>query len=789
MRTGGLTALIAAVITLAPSAARCQGPSEAFDLTSLQLPPGFLNLGDIQFVMEDNGAITATATTTLLNQDAGVLVSIIPQAQGGRGKVLAIRPREWSLTQAFPALANPVLDQLTLDHVTLVLTDQDLRVTAAEMPDEAYAFYREVYGTDDFTLVLKPGINLIAAVPVDKLEPGHPLLVVMDALGIERGTVLLQGALGRSLALLQGGVSAAALKDLFLRAELPPMRPPGSPAWFRSGQLALELTGEPSVRLVGEMNVLIEEDELQFFLATTLARSGISLAGGLLASDSAGWVAPLGVEWLTLKRVILKIGITPVGSVTLGFAGAAIIGEKDIDVAVALAVSPAGVPTNFMMEGESEAGVGIGDLARVQQGMAAAREDPGEGGPVLLPIEALPDIQIRSLGLRFAPKPDPDLGIERGFAIKGRLWLPSGSGSEMRDFAGVDVNVSDEGLWVRGDIGSFKLGPLTWDDAKLDLTATRETQHLIIAGQVDFLGARQMIDVSVARDALSFRSETELFGLFHAALAVRASYSLTNASFQVDAVMQNDFGQYLQPIVRDGALAFARAGHSVVDGAQLALEGTRTLVANTEATVQQLYNGLVANRNRAESLWQTAQDAATRAFASANAARAEMNAAQRLWAATPAVQVALRASRRADQLRWAAVYATRSAAYAGLNAAAKAQRAILDALPPPDQNVLLLSAQAGLAALRDQLRQAEQNLTALSTRLSQVVAAAESGVNLFTVEHAEFHGALDGLMTGSSLSWKIRGEFVGQPFELSRTLNFGNPAAAAADLLSGLIQG
>jgi hypothetical protein len=153
------------------------------------------------------------------------------------------------------------------------------------------------------------------------------------------------------------------------------------------------------------------------------------------------------------------------------------------------------------------------------------------------------------------------------------------------------------------------------------------------------------------------------------------------------------------------------------------------------------------------------------------------------------VQVALRASRRADQLRWAAVYATRSAAYAGLNAAAKAQRAILDALPPPDQNVLLLSAQAGLAALRDQLRQAEQNLTALSTRLSQVVAAAESGVNLFTVEHAEFHGALDGLMTGSSLSWKIRGEFVGQPFELSRTLNFGNPAAAAADLLSGLIQG
>jgi len=35
-------------------------------------------------------------------------------------------------------------------------------------------------------LALKPGINLIGAIPVAELEEGHPLLTIMDALGIER---------------------------------------------------------------------------------------------------------------------------------------------------------------------------------------------------------------------------------------------------------------------------------------------------------------------------------------------------------------------------------------------------------------------------------------------------------------------------------------------------------------------------------------------------------------------------------------------------------------------------
>ncbi|MGH7341900.1 MAG: hypothetical protein ACREKH_15525, partial [Candidatus Rokuibacteriota bacterium] len=586
----------------------------AFDLSALDLPPGFLNLTDLVIGVGPGPGVTAIARTTLGGAETDVLLASGPGANGRRTITLALRPNGWSLTKAIPALANPVLDNLTLSYVTLVLTDQNVRLPSSELSEEQYGFYRAVYGTDDFTLVLKPGINLIAAIPAEGLPPDHPLNGVMDALGIEKGTILLQGGLGKSLSLLTGGATADAIKDLDLRAELPPMRPPGSPEWFRSGQLALELTGAPSVSLVGELNVFIDETDLKFFLAAMLARTGISLSGGMVAEQP--WVSPLGVEWLTLKKVILKLAITPTGSVALGFAAAAVIGEKDIDVAVALAVSPAGVPTNFMLKGESEAGVALSDLARVQAAMAAAREAAAgatglPAGGTLIPLDALPDIQIRTLALQFAPKPDLELGIERGFKIKGQLWLPTGPGGEMKNFAGVDAGVTDDGLWIKGHLGAFQLGPLIWDDAVLDLAATRQEQHLIVKGEVQLGLYRQLIDLAITREALRFRSETELFGLFHATLSVQAAFQLTNPSFAVDAVVSNDFGEFVQPVLREGILRFASTGQAIVDATQTAVGVTRDALALTAATAAQLRATLQGLRDNAEAQWRDAQNRAT----------------------------------------------------------------------------------------------------------------------------------------------------------------------------------
>jgi len=767
-----------------------QDAQGGLDLSTLQIPPGFLDLSDVEFSGSDGRGFAVSATTTLMNARSQVLVSTSRDADGKRHILLGLRPDHWSLSESFPALANPVLDALPLDNVALVVSDQDIRMSAAMLSLAEIQFYSEVYHSNDFTLVLKPGVNLIAAIPSDRLPPDHPLLAVMNALGIEHGNILLQGTLGRSLTMLQGGVSAAALKDLYLRAELPPMRPPGSPDWFRSGQLALELTGDPSIRLVGEMNVTIDEADLQFYLAAMLARSGVSLAGGMVAVRP--WVAPFGIEWLTMKSVVLKIGITPTGSVTLGFGGAAVIGSKDIDVAVGISVSPAGVPTNFMMRGASEAGVGLSDLVQVQAAMAAARDAAASATGVAggehpaIPIDALPDIDIRSIDLQFAPKADLDLGIERGFKIKGRLWLPLGPGGQLSDFAGVDAGLTDEGLWIRGDLGAFRVGPLTWDDAVLDLTATRQEQHLIVRGQVQLGMSRQLIDLYVGRDALRFRSETELFGLFHAELTCQAAFNLTNPSFVVDAVMNNDFGEYLQPMLRDGILRFATAGQGVIDGAQSIVAVADRVLINQQATAAQLRATLTAMRANAEAAWSAANSRAATLLASANSARSARDAAWRLWDNTPRLQVALRTARYADYVRRAAVYATRTTAYAVQRTAADARRAILDAIPPVDQNVLLLAADALVAELRRRVEEAQSNLNELSARYAAIIAAIEAGADPLAIQYASFHADLSALQ-GGAVAWTVRGVFIGQPFELRRQFDFGSPVQAVAGILSGLV--
>ncbi|MGH7637342.1 MAG: hypothetical protein ACREOK_06790, partial [Gemmatimonadaceae bacterium] len=276
--------------------------AQGVDLSQFRMPEGFLDLRDLTISARSDRTITATAYTTLMNAGTYVLISSTPPANGRRGLILGLKPDDWSLAKSIPRLAVPPIDGLTLSNVGLVITDQDVRASSDLLPDEDYDFYRQLYQKDDYELVLKPGINLIAAIPADRLDADGPLVRLMDALGMEKGPILLQGTLGKSLTLIgaPGAGAADAIKDLYLRAELPPMRPPNSPEWFRSGQLAVELTGDPSMRLVGEMVIRMDGEDLKFFLASTVARTSLSVSGGLVA-DEDGWQQPFGIPWLVLN--------------------------------------------------------------------------------------------------------------------------------------------------------------------------------------------------------------------------------------------------------------------------------------------------------------------------------------------------------------------------------------------------------------------------------------------------------------------------------------------------------
>lgn len=781
-------------LALLLGAATLQAQSADFNVRPAELPAGFLDLSDVTVVTDAYGVTTATARTRLGNADALVLVSAqLPVAGAERSFIIGIKPVHWSITEAIPALSNPVLDNLTFSNVALIISDVDIERHSSTLEEAEYEFYQEVYKSDDFRLVLKPGINLIAAIPAEGLPADHPLITVMDALGIEKGNVLLQGTLGKSLALLAspGAGGMDIIKDVYLRAELPPMRPAGSPAWFRSGQLALELTGAPSVRLVGEMNVLIEEAELQFFLAAALAKSGMSLAGGLNAAD--GWQQPFGIPWLILNNVTLALGISPTG-ITPGFAAGMVIGEKDIDVAISMTFTPTGVPSSMMVKGESEKGFGIADLVELQARMAAARDAAlkasGTDGPpaAAIPVAALPNVDFRKVGLQFAPRDAPELGVERGMKIKGEMWLPLSPSGELTNFASVDIGVTEDGLWARGHLNAFALGPLVWEDALIDLTATREAQYLFMKGDVTLFGARQAVDLALTKDSLSFRSQTRMFDMFSADLQVRSAFNLQRPDFQVDAVVAADFGAAVGPLFQQGMVAFVGTAGDVLALANSTARAAEQALAIPEATVEQLRRALELQREIAATAVSNATGTASVRRAAMNSAYGTRNSAWSYYASLPALPPVPKASALASYHAANATYLQRAAAYSASMAYLAATQRVYNSIPPVNQNLHLLRAEAALAELRSQLQTLQNNLSAMERQFAALEAALARGEQLLVIERAEFHGGLQSAMNGEAIRWDIIGQFGGEPFEVHQAMDFSNVGEGAGRLVQTLVQ-
>ncbi|MCC5806445.1 MAG: hypothetical protein JJU00_08980 [Opitutales bacterium] len=474
------------------------------------------------------------ARTELRGRTADVLFSATYLPGGGSPQIVTgIQIQDWSPADALEALEGTLVEELRLDTAALIFSTAEGEADASNMGPEAKAFYSKLYGTDDFKVPFSNGLSLIGRAPLD----GNPINGGLDALGMTADSLFLSGTLPGSIL----GLGGSGLGGLALRASLPPVSPPGSPEWFVSGQLALQITSQPSVGLVGEITTLIEGEELTFSVGATFQRVGpnveFALAGGLKAAEP--WEQPFGIEWLIFNEARAVVAVNAIGSITLGFAGDMVIGEKDIAVAVATTISAAGVPTNFIFDGASEEGLEMADLVALQQAMAQV-ENPGEP---LISLETVPEMAVRSLQLKFAPRAAPDLGVEAGFAIAGQLWLPTElDGPPNQNFAGIELSVGADGIIGLAHLGAFELGQLVWDDAIFDLSLSLAEQHLSISGAAEVGSLFQGdLDLGLTRTSFNFTTQTEIFEQFQAQLAAHASFSFTDPEFTVHALMQNDF--------------------------------------------------------------------------------------------------------------------------------------------------------------------------------------------------------------------------------------------------------
>ncbi len=472
------------------------------------------------------GSMVIKGRMTYQNSSTDILISRA-ESSSKRGFLLGLEPQNWSIKNYFPDFSLPGVNNLTLSNVALVFSNVEGIMPSSALTNEELEFYSKAYGKDNFTVVIQPGLNLIANIPSDNLN-NDKLAPLMKKLGIQQGNILLEGSLGTKI------------KDIYLLAEFPSMHPEGSPDWFKSGQMAIELTGLPSIGLAGVLNVKIKDDDVSFIVKTKAGRDGLILSGGMISQE--GWNSPFGIQWLTLNKVVLLLGITPSGSVQLGFEGDMIVGEKDIHTAVLVALnSVTGVPTNFMLDAKSDAGFGVSDLVKLQHKIAEAHSP---GSPAI-PLDNFPPLYIKDAKLKFAPKDSPELDISRGMTVGGLLQLKPSTSSSVKDIASVLFDVGDDGLIARANIDSFSLGPVKLQEANMDLTLTRSEQYFKLAGRSDLGFANANIQMNLTKTDVLFNADTKIFDAFQVDLNAIGKLNLINPAFNVHGKMKNDFNGVL----------------------------------------------------------------------------------------------------------------------------------------------------------------------------------------------------------------------------------------------------
>jgi hypothetical protein len=499
--------------------------------------------------------VSFTGDAQIFGKAADALFSF-SRIDGQPQLVLGVQIPDLSFGDLVPEFQNPITDQIQLALAALTVTRGQGRVSSDDLSEEERAFYFPLFGgggagsggggsggatggggggaggLPSFDVDLVPGLNLTGLIP---LANAGALKDMVDMLAPGASDLTLTGNLPLP------GFGTGGVRDLSLRAALPPMAPPGSPAWFVEGEVALQISGRPSVGLAGAMTLDVEGDTLTFDIESNVAvvPAGVelSIAGGLTAANP--WVGPLGIDWLTLNEIRLAMGLNPV-SVRLGFLGDAVIGTQDIRMALGTRLNIyTGVPMGALVLGETAAGLTLSDLTSFAEQVAGEGAEP-------LSVSALPDMALRDLGIRVATYTDFDLGVEAGIGLRGAFLLQTGQGGELSEFGRMELSIDRQGIIGLADIGAWSIGPVAFDDALLDLALTREAQHLIIEGGAT-IDAVLSADVALAmtRDSLAFATSFDLFDQFRAQLDARAAFAPTNPSFQAHVALYPEFSDEL----------------------------------------------------------------------------------------------------------------------------------------------------------------------------------------------------------------------------------------------------
>ena len=500
----------------------------------------------------------------------------------------------FKFSRLMPAVNKSPLADFHLNDAALVFAQAPIKGKVSDLPSVAQTVFSEIYGTDSAMINLADGITIAA-----NFSPGNSAGNASKGLGSigVSEDILIEGSIqnifGGSgipsvsiLAQIEQGPSAGGASHAPKMLSFPP-------------EVGFFINFNPEEFEVGLQNdVVLNLPNSEALNLTSKLELGLNEKGfniDIFLDLEGEWKEPLNIPGITLEEVALKFGISDIGEVVFGFAGASDIGGVEIGLAAEIdfLLEAAGLPDGIAIKG-SLSELDFAKLVTLAENMA--------GGGVEIDIPGtIPFPDYKNLEFAFATPgvTDPDLGLNNpGLLLKGDLYL---GGIELGSTV---TQIGPNGIYINDKIADIELEGLKFDgnQIKIDVSTTKLPEFKIDTN-LDFYGVRQAAEIKFDGGIYEVEISQKIENLFEADYTFAYGFDVGKSGMPtvyLAADVKEGFDQWVMAQVPAKIESFFEILQSGYDQALEKIKTAEQKVRGLQGKIQSRKAAIQRERNRAD---------------------------------------------------------------------------------------------------------------------------------------------------------------------------------------------
>ena len=307
------------------------------------------------------------------------------------------------------------------------------------------------------------------------------------------------------------------------------------------------------------------------------------------------WKEPLNIPGITLEEVALKFGISDIGEVIFGFAGASDIGGIEIGLAAEIdfLLEASGLPDGIAVKGNLDE-LDFGKLVTLAENMA------GEGGKIDIP-STVPFPDFKNLEFAFATPgaTDPDLGLNNpGLLLKGELYLGD------MELGSTITEIGPNGIYINDQVADIELEGIKLDGNEITIdVSTTKLPEFKIDTNIDFYGVKQAAEIKFDGGIYEVEISQKIEGLFEADYTFAYGFDVGKSGMPtvyLAADVKEGFDQWVMAQVPAKIESFFEILQSGYDQALERIKKAEEKVRGIKGKIQARKAAIQRQRNRAD---------------------------------------------------------------------------------------------------------------------------------------------------------------------------------------------